>query len=33
LKVVVPLFVPVEVFNMDLVKGMRVISMSLDEAL
>jgi len=33
LKVVVHLFVPVEVFNMDLVKGMRVISMSLDEAL
>lgn len=33
LKVVVPHFVPVEGFNMDLVKGMQLISLSLDEAL
>lgn len=33
LKVVVPRFVPLEGFNMNLVKGMQVISMRLDEAL
>lgn len=33
LKVVVPRFVPLEGFNMNLVKGMQVISMRLDEEL
>ncbi|WP_417663522.1 hypothetical protein [Pseudomonas sp.] len=33
LKVVVPHFVPVEGFNIDLVKGMQLISMRLDETL
>lgn len=33
LKVVVPRFVPLEGFNMNLMKGMQVISMRLDEAL